>query len=217
MTREDWEDCMDLHFWAPLYTMQAALPHMPRGVGRIINISSFGGKIAVPHMAPYCASKFALVGLSDAVRAEVALDGIKVTTVCPGLLRTGSHLNAFFKGDFRKEFLWFSSGAGSPINAVAAKRAASRIVNASRRGQRELTISLQARVAVITQALFPNLFAQLMETVNRMMPRSAQSTDELARHTGWDSRNLSAPRSLTSLADDATEELNGLRGHSGTR
>ena len=98
-TQEDFENAMAIHFWAPFYTMQAVLPQMKRrGAGRIVNIASIGGKIAVPHLAPYCASKFALVGLSNAMRGELAKDNIFVTTVCPGLMRTGSHINAIFKG-----------------------------------------------------------------------------------------------------------------------
>jgi NAD(P)-dependent dehydrogenase (short-subunit alcohol dehydrogenase family) len=62
----------------------------------------FWRKIAVPYLAPYCVSKFALVGLSDALRAELSSTNLFVTTVAPGLLRTGSHKNAFFKGQHRK-------------------------------------------------------------------------------------------------------------------
>ncbi|MHA3769981.1 SDR family NAD(P)-dependent oxidoreductase [Verrucomicrobiota bacterium sgz303538] len=212
MTREDWTDCMDLHFWASLYAIEAVLPHMPRGTGRIVNISSFGGKIAVPHMAPYCASKFALAGLSDAVRAELAREGISVTTVYPGLMRTGSHLNAMFKGDYKKEFTWFSAGAGSPLNAKNAIRAAREIVEACRRGDSELTITLQARMAVIAQALFPNLFARAVAQVNRLLPQSTVSREACERHMGWESRPGDMPEFVTALADEATEELNGLRG-----
>ena len=83
-----------MRFFAPqvaLYAINAALPHLrKRGGGRIVNISSFGGRVAVPHLVPYCASKFALAGLSDSLRAELAQDNIHVTTVCPGMMRTGS-------------------------------------------------------------------------------------------------------------------------------
>lgn len=103
MRVEDFENAMDVHFWGPLYAMMAVLPVMKRqGGGRIVNISSIGGEVAVPHMAPYAASKFALVGLSDAYRAELAKDGIMVTTVSPGLMRTGSYYHANFKGQNQK-------------------------------------------------------------------------------------------------------------------
>ena len=100
MRRGDFEKSMQLHFWAPFNLIRQTIPHMQRaGGGRIVNISSIGGKVAVPHLAPYSASKFALVGLSDAFRAELARDGIRVTTVTPGMMRTGSQVQATFKGN----------------------------------------------------------------------------------------------------------------------
>ncbi|HYY14176.1 MAG TPA: SDR family oxidoreductase, partial [Chthoniobacterales bacterium] len=97
--REDFERGMGVHFWAPLELITQVIPIMRRqGGGRVVNISSVGGKMAVPHLAAYCASKFALTGLSDSLRAELACDNIFVTTVTPGLMRTGSHVNAKFKG-----------------------------------------------------------------------------------------------------------------------
>src|SRR5688572_7728661 len=95
MTLADYQDAMDTHFWGPLYGILAVLPHMrSQGEGRIVNISSIGGRISVPHLVPYSASKFALAGLSDGLSYELARQNIHVTTVCPGLMRTGSPLNA---------------------------------------------------------------------------------------------------------------------------
>lgn len=210
MTDEDYQIAMDLHFWGPLFTIEAALPAMHKcGGARIVNIASFGGKIAVPHMAPYCASKFALVGLSDALRSELAESGIKVLTVCPGLMRTGSHLNAFFKGDNEAEFTWFAGGMGIPGSAMSADAAARDILDACRKGQAELTLSLKARMAVITQALFPNTTARMAQLVNRFLPHGKELKE---RRSGWQSRAHTPPE-LTERADEATENLNGLRGH----
>src|SRR6266566_8559043 len=116
MSREDFERTMQLHFWAAYELISQVVPEMRIwGGGRIVNISSIGGKVAVPHMAPYSASKFALTGLSDAVRAELARDNIHVTTVAPGMMRTGSHVNAKFKGNHDNEFAWFAASAGAPL------------------------------------------------------------------------------------------------------
>ena len=105
MKLSDYDDAMKTHFWGPLFLVTAAVPYMRNhGGGRIVNISSIGGRIAVPHLVPYSASKFALVGLSDGLRAELARDNIVVTTVCPGLMRTGSPLNASFKGQRAEEY-----------------------------------------------------------------------------------------------------------------
>ena len=115
-----------------------------QGGGRIVNISSVGGKVAVPHLVPYTTSKFALVGLSDGMRAELGRENIIVTTVCPGLMRTGSHLNALFKGKHAEEFTWFSIIDSLPISSIDARRAARQIIEACRRGDPQLLISIQA-------------------------------------------------------------------------
>jgi len=214
MTRADFNDAMAIHFFAPLNTIFAALPHLrARGDGRIVNIASFGGKLAVPHLAPYCASKFALVGLSDALRAELAKDGIAVTTVCPGLMRTGSHLNATFKGEHEREFAWFSAGAALPVVSMNAERAARQILSACQRRQPELIITVQAKLAVVAQALFPNTVARFLALTNSFLP-GANNPEATAKKTGWQSRADWMPEIITRLADQATERLNGLRGHS---
>lgn len=79
MTVADYEEAMKVHFWGPLYAALAALPGMKRrGAGRIVNISSIGGKLAFPHLLPYTASKLALVGFSEGLRAELKKDNIYV-------------------------------------------------------------------------------------------------------------------------------------------
>src|SRR5437763_7651627 len=103
MQLKDFDRSMRLHFWAPFILYLLLAPHMRANGGRIVNISSIGGRIAVPHMAAYSASKFALAGFSDAIRAELAADNIYVTTVTPGLMRTGSRVHATFKGDHAAE------------------------------------------------------------------------------------------------------------------
>src|ERR1041384_919913 len=144
-----------------------------RGGGRIVNISSIGGKVAVPHFAPYSASKFALTGFSDAVRIELARDNIQVTTVTPGLMRTGSHVNAKFKGNHDAEFAWFSASAGAPLISMGAARAARKILAACRRGQPSLTLTFAARLQVVVNALFPNLTGYAMQLANRFLPESS--------------------------------------------
>src|SRR5690606_31464349 len=72
MRRADFHAAMATHLWAPLEGIVAALPHMrAQGEGRIVNVSSIGGRVAVPHLAPYVASKFALAGLSDVLGDEL--------------------------------------------------------------------------------------------------------------------------------------------------
>jgi NAD(P)-dependent dehydrogenase (short-subunit alcohol dehydrogenase family) len=170
MRREDFERAMNVHFWAPFNLIMQALPHLQRrGGGRIVNIASIGGKMAVPHLAPYCASKFALVGLSDALRAELARDRIHVTTVTPGLMETGSQGNARFKGDHRAEYTWFSLSTALPFASIKAERAAAQIISACRRGAPSLAIPFAARAAILGNALFPNITGSMMKVINAVL------------------------------------------------
>ncbi len=210
----EFEEAMAVHFWGPLHAIRAAVPHLERAPGgaRIVNVSSIGGVVAVPHLAPYSASKFALKGLSDALRAELRKNGILVTTVCPGLMRTGSHLNAFFKGNHRLEFALFAIMDALPFSSIDAGRAARQILAASRRGDAHLTITWQARLAEIASHVFPNLWGEAFALVGRLLPGpTSEEGNEL--RTGWESRSAWAPSFLTRLADRATERNNELRGH----
>src|SRR5262245_17304649 len=152
MEIEDFETAMATHAWGSLYTILAALPHMRhQGGGRIVNISSIGGKIAVPHLLPYAMSKFALAALSDGIRAELRKYRIYVTGVYPGLMRTGSHVFADPKGHQDSESAWFSFMATNPLFAINAHRAARQIVAACRKGQPELVITTKAKLAVLAE------------------------------------------------------------------
>jgi NAD(P)-dependent dehydrogenase (short-subunit alcohol dehydrogenase family) len=207
MTREDFDRAMQLHFWAPYELVSQILPEMRTwGGGRIVNISSIGGKVAVPHLAPYSASKFALTGFSDAIRAELARDNIHVTTVAPGMMRTGSHVNARFKGKHDIEFAWFAASAGAPVISMNADRAARKILAACRRGQPSLTLSFAARGAILGNALFPNLTGYAMKFVNRFLPGAANEAGNESR-AGAHVHRLT-PRWLTRLADRATQKNN---------
>lgn len=213
MTREDFERAMRLHFWAPFELISQIVPEMRTwGGGRIVNISSIGGKVAVPHLAPYSASKFALTGFSDALRAELARDNIHVTTVAPGMMRTGSHVNAKFKGKHDAEFGWFAASAGAPLISINADRAARKILAACRRGQPSLTLTFAARTAILGNALFPNLTGYGMKIVNRFLPKASNDEGNQSR-AGSQLRRV-APRWLTRLADRATRKNNEERGQS---
>ena len=176
MTAEDFENAMATHFWGPLHLMFEVVPSMRRrGFGRIVNIASIGGRIAVPHMAPYSASKFALVGLSDSVRTELEHYGIRVTTVCPGLMRTGSPLNASVKGQHEAEYAWFSIADSTPGLSLSAERAAREIIAACRYGDPELTLGVAARVTAAANNLVPGTIARLMVLANRVLPEPTGS------------------------------------------
>jgi short-subunit dehydrogenase len=171
MSREDFERSMAIHFWAPYeLTSEVASEMRTWGGGRIVNISSIGGKIAVPHMAPYTVSKFALAGFSDAIRSELARDNIYVTTVTPGLMRTGSEGHAKFKGDQSAEFHAFTGANRLPFASMSAERAAKKILAACARSQCALAIPFTARVLIVAHALFPNFVGLIMKIVNKRLP-----------------------------------------------
>ncbi|SRR6266478_1995508 len=210
MTREDFERAMRLHFWAPYELISQIVPEMRIwGGGRIVNISSIGGKMAVPHLAPYSASKFALTGFSDALRTELSRDNIHVTTVAPGMMRTGSHVNAKFKGQHDNEFAWFAASAGAPLISMNANRAARKILAACRRGQPSLTLTFAARGAILGNALLPNLTGYLMKFVNRFLPGAGGEEGNKSR-AGSQLRRRT-PEWLTRLADRATKKNNEVK------
>jgi short-subunit dehydrogenase len=209
MTYGDYQHAMNVHFWGALHCTEAVLPHMRRRrFGRIINIASIGGLVAVPHLAPYSASKFAVVGYSNAVRAEVAKDGIRVTTVCPGLMRTGSAINALMKGQHEAEFAWFGALSSLPVVSIDASRAARKILAAGRRGLPHLTITPQARLAAMLDRLMPNTMGRLMALATRVLPGPA-GAGGYAAWTGSESR-ASLPRVVTALGDRAAVRNNEL-------
>lgn len=209
MTLDDYEEAMKIHFWAPLYTTLAVLPEMrQRGGGRIVNISSVGGKVSTPHLLPYSTSKFALTGFSEGLRAEVAKDGIVVTTVCPGLIRTGSPSNAIFKGQHRAEYAWFSISDSLPVITISARAAARQIIAACKRGDAEIVLSLPAQFGDKFHALFPGLTANLLSWVNKLLPEPGGIGSESAQ--GKDSPSSLSPSTLTVLSDRAAEQNNEL-------
>lgn len=202
MSREDFDEALGIHLYGPMNFIDAVLPHMRRRrFGRIVNISSIGGRVAVPHMLPYCASKFALVGYSQGLRAELAASGIRVTTVCPGLMRTGSPRQAFFKGRHRDEYTWFSISDSLPLLSTDADTAAGMIVDACRCGQADLVIGLPAQIATRTAGVFPGVTANVLSWVDRVLPAS---NGNRSRHLGRDSFSRWSPSPLTVLNEKAS-------------
>jgi NAD(P)-dependent dehydrogenase (short-subunit alcohol dehydrogenase family) len=211
MELDDFRQAMDTHFWGPLYASLSAAGIMrQQGGGRIVNITSIGGQVAVPHLMPYSASKFALVGLSDAMRTELAKDNILVTTVTPGLMRTGSHVNALFKGQYEREFTWFSLSVGLPFLSISAERAARKIIEACRYGDPALVITPQARLVMAANNLIPGLVAMGARAANRLLPDPAPFSGEAPR-PGWQSQSNLSPSVFTRLVDEAAVRNNQLQ------
>lgn len=203
---QNFRDAMDTNFFAGVHCTLAVLPQMlARGHGNIVNITSIGGKIAVPHLLPYSASKFAAVGFSEGLNAELRSKGVHVTTVCPGLMRTGSHMNALFTGDAAREYRWFSLAAGLPLISASARSAARKIVRAAVSGKREIAITPQAIFASRLGNLCPTATSRTMQLMNLALPRS--TTGETANQRGAEIRTMEIKPALV-LAQAAARRYN---------
>lgn len=206
----DFQDSIATHTYGPLYTMLAAIPHMRRqGEGRIANISSIGGRVSVPHLMPYSTGKFALIGLSDGMRAELAKDKIAVTTVAPGLMRAGSHYNALFKGHHEAEFSWFSIFDSLPGMSIDVRRAAHQIIESVRTGDPHLTISMPAKLLGALNGLAPDVVALGTKLFGTALPGYAGAEGDQTK-SGFESQSPVAPSILTALNDKAARENNEL-------
>ncbi len=206
----DFAEAMKVMFWGPLYATLAVLPSMrERRQGSIVNITSIGGKVSVPHLLPYCCAKFATVALSEGLRTELAPAGVRVTTIAPGLLRTGSHLNAEFSGGHAAEYAWFASAAASPLVSIGAERAARSIVRAAVRGRSEKILSVPADVVARIHALSPGLTGAVMNLANRMLPLGKGDLSDVRAGRDIDAGlNSSFWKLLTSSGRRAAARLN---------
>ena len=193
MTPDDYDVAMRTIFWAALHATRAALPHLRRqGGGRVANVASIGGKIAVPHLLPYSTAKFALVGLGEGLRAELLGENVYVTTICPGLIRTGSPPNADFKGRADEEYAWFSAGDVTPGQSASAEAVAAKLLDAVRHGDAEVSIPLAATLPILLHGIAPGVTAELMAIANRFLPKpggigtaSAKGRDVAGKAPAW--------------------------------
>ncbi|MHB8597417.1 MAG: SDR family NAD(P)-dependent oxidoreductase [Ktedonobacteraceae bacterium] len=208
LTREDFAESMNVIFWGTYNTSMAVLPHMlARKQGSIVNITSIGGKVSVPHLLSYSSAKFAAVGFSEGLRAELAREGIRVITIAPGLMRTGSHINTVMKGKtHRVEYTLFTLLDTLPFTSISAKRAAQQIVAATRRGSAEIVISIQAQLATRFHGLFPGTTADILSVVNRLLPSGEGAGTE--RHTGKESETPISRSFITALGQQASQRYN---------
>jgi short-subunit dehydrogenase len=167
---------MNTNFYGALHTTMAVLPQMlARHDGAIVNIASIGGKVAFPHLLPYVASKFAMTGWSQGLRAELSGKGIRVTTVTPGIMRTGSHIQAQYSGNAEDEYRWFGGAASLPITASNARSAARTVIKALVRGTAEVAVGLQAVAAARTANIAPELTANVLAAANGLLPRAVRT------------------------------------------
>lgn len=203
----DFDDAMNLMFWAPFHLTMTVLPHMRKlSSANIVNIASIGGRVSVPHLLPYSCAKFALVGFSNGLAAELQSHNIDVLTVCPGLMRTGSYLHAEFKGKVENEFGWFSLLGNLPGFSVAADYAAKQIREATEGRKHNCTISLPAKILIGIDSLMPELTQTLFGKVSSLLP--GPGTKSSVPGEAVNSRFGGLFQALTTLGRQAAQRLN---------
>lgn len=214
LTRQHFQTAMDIMAWGPINLALAVEPAMrERKSGQIGVISSVGGLIAVPHLLPYSTAKFAALGFSRGLRSELRGTGVSVTTVAPGLMRTGSHQRAHFVGDHGAEYAWFSASASLPGLSMNAERAAAAIVDGVVRGRALVVLTPLAKVGMWVNGLFPGLTAFALGIAARLLPRAptppltATLDGRAARATMDPTRGKISDR-LTALGDRAASRSN---------
>ncbi|MET9361193.1 SDR family NAD(P)-dependent oxidoreductase [Streptomyces sp. NPDC006632] len=210
---KDFRQAMETMFFAPVRIALAALPDLREsGAGTLVTISSIGGRIAAPHLLPYVTAKFAAAGFSQGMRAELAGSGVSVTSVFPGLMRTGSHTAARFHGRPGAEYGWFGAAATLPLLSMDAERAARAVVRAAERGRPELVLTPAAKVAVRLQGLAPATMTRLLSVTDRALPGAG---DRPRRDVpGAEAAGRSGlPRWVTTLGDRAGRRWGEPRPH----
>ncbi|MGW6061863.1 SDR family NAD(P)-dependent oxidoreductase [Streptomyces sp. NPDC055189] len=171
---KEFRDAIDTMYMGAVHTCLEALPYLKESEhgGRLGVISSVGGLMGVPHLLPYAGAKAAAGVLAEGLHAEAAAGGVSVTAVYPGLMRTGSHLQAEFGGSRSKEFGWFSAAAGAPLVSMNAQRAAERIVKAVAGRRTRLVLTPLARAADLAHGVAPALTTRLNGVVARLLPQA---------------------------------------------
>ena len=208
MEIEDYKEAMDINLWGGLYMIKAALPYLKQAEGRIANICSIGGKISVPHLLPYSVSKFAMVGLSEGLHAELKRDNVIVTTVIPNLMQTGSPRNIFVKGNHEAEYAWFKTMASSPLFSQKAEQSAKEIIEAIEHGENEVVLTLTAKLVVALQGANPGLVSALSAAANSFMPQ--MTTDGFKTKKGYESESEISESDInyrTEVASVANNEI----------
>lgn len=149
---------MEVNYFGTIALSKALLPHfLERGTGQFAVISSLVGKFGSPFRSSYAASKHALHGFFDSLRAEHSQDGIVVTMICPGFIRTNVSINAL-------------TGDGSPLGAMdeaqdkgmSPDASAKIIFNAIIKQRKEVLVGGKETLAVYLKRFFPSLFARIL-------------------------------------------------------
>jgi short-subunit dehydrogenase len=145
-----YEQLMRINLWGSVWCTHAALPHLQKSQGRIVAVSSLAGLIGVPGRTAYSASKFAMTGFFEALRAELVGAGVSVTTAFPGVVLTNirSHgLNAAGKAA--------GSSGLKEDKAMGVEECASLILRGMQQRQREVVMTAPGKIGRFLKLLWP--------------------------------------------------------------
>ena len=171
VTLGHYHDAVDTMLWGPVHLALASVPHMREaGHGRVGIVSSVGGLVAVPRLVPYSVAKFGAVGLAEGLYAELSGTGVTVTTVTPGLMRTGGHTHARFVDDAVTDYAWFAPLASLPGLSISAERAARRIVSGVLSGKPTVELTPLTIIGRRVHGLAPATTTRAMGLVGRLLP-----------------------------------------------
>jgi uncharacterized protein len=160
----DLESMMKTNYFGALYCTRAVLPSMiARARGSIINVASIAGIMGYERMGGYCATKFALIGLSEALRDEVMSRGLRVSLVCPGTTET-----PFFEKAERGKM----PGASRLILAVSPERVARAVRRAAENGSVRIIVPASAAAFMKLKEMFPRTAHFLMRNLSAVIERN---------------------------------------------
>ncbi len=152
MNWERFRELWEVNFFAAVRLALTALPHLRQRRGAVVNVSSVAGKIPLPYMGAYCASKFALNTISSAMRMELKQAGVRVVVVLPGRVATQFHRVAYRDGKNLPGVFQRRVSEG-----VSAEKVADVALHALLRGKREVVVPVRLRVAMGLRALMPGV------------------------------------------------------------
>jgi short-subunit dehydrogenase len=160
---DDLEEMMQSNYFGAVWCTQAALPGMlARGNGMIVNVSSIAGLMGYARMGGYCATKFAMIGFSEALRDEVVGRGVGVALVCPSTVDT----SFFVKAERGK-----MPAASRLILAIKPERVAKAICDSAEDGRYRRILPFGARVFMRLKELFPRFAHLLMRRVSALLEK----------------------------------------------
>jgi short-subunit dehydrogenase len=209
---EEYDRSIAIMLRGPIHVVHAVLgPMRERGHGHIGIVTSIAGLIPTPHLVPYTAAKFGALGFSRGLAAELRGSGISVSTIIPGLMRTGGHWHAVYSGRADREYAWFTVASALPVISMEADRAARIIVTGVLRGRRKIIFTLPARAGELLDRLSPTGMDFFLGWAARLLP--GPGTDDEPGYRADQNISSSMFRRITTPARRAVRALNQQGAH----